>query len=89
MKSRIKNALITGPTGDGQVERLSLNQRHRQRLQEAVKALADAADEMGAGREDTAAMLLRQSYQTLGGLERENVSEKILESIFSRFCIGK
>lgn len=89
LKSRIKNALITGPTGDGQAERLSLNQRHRQRLQEAVKALADAADEMGAGREDTAAMLLRQSYQTLGGLERENVSEKILESIFSRFCIGK
>ncbi len=89
LKIRIKNTLITGRSGDEQADRLTLNRRHRQRLEEAVKSLDQAADEIHAGREETAAMLLRQGYETLGGLEHENVSEQILDSIFSRFCIGK
>ena len=36
-----------------------------------------------------AAMLLRQAHEHLGTLETEDVSETILDSIFSRFCIGK
>jgi len=34
-------------------------------------------------------MLLRQVHQELGGLEHEHVDERILDVIFSRFCIGK
>jgi tRNA U34 5-carboxymethylaminomethyl modifying GTPase MnmE/TrmE len=81
--------LITGQSGTEHSDRLTLNRRHEERLEEAVKTLGQAADETDAGREDVTAMLLRQSYEILGGLERENVSEKILDSIFSRFCIGK
>lgn len=89
LKSCIKNTLITGQSGTEHSDRLTLNRRHEERLEEAVKTLGQAADETDAGREDVTAMLLRQSYEILGGLERENVSEKILDSIFSRFCIGK
>jgi tRNA modification GTPase len=89
LKSRIESALISGRGGEERADRLTLNRRHEERIGEAVKILDEAADEMMAGREETAAMLLRQGYETLGGLERENVSEKILGSIFSRFCIGK
>jgi tRNA modification GTPase len=89
VKGRIENALISGRSGDAHADRLTLNRRHQERIEDAVKTLGLAADELQAGREDTASMLLRQSYETLGGLERENVSEKILDSIFSRFCIGK
>jgi tRNA modification GTPase len=89
LKGRIENALISGRSGDAHADRLTLNRRHQERIEDAVKTLGLAADELQAGRDDTASMLLRQSYETLGGLERENVSEKILDSIFSRFCIGK
>ena len=89
LKSRIENTLLTGRSFDAHADRLTLNRRHQERIEDAVKTLGLAADELHAGREDTASMLLRQSYETLGGLERENVSEKILDSIFSRFCIGK
>jgi len=34
-------------------------------------------------------MMLRSAYEELGGLEREDIDEAILERIFSRFCIGK
>ncbi len=89
LKDCIKKTLITGHSGPEYADRLTLNRRHQQRLEEAVKLLGEAADETEAGRDDIAAMLLRQCYETLGHLEREDVSEKILDSIFSRFCIGK
>lgn len=89
LKSEIEAVLFAGQAGDAYADRLTLNHRHRQRLGEAVAALTSAADELYAGRDEVAAMLLRQTYQTLGGIEHENVSEKILDSIFSRFCIGK
>ena len=89
LKACLERALISGREGEARADRLTLNRRHADRLEEAVKTLGEAADETLAGREETAAMLLRQCYTALGGLERENVSEHILESIFSRFCIGK
>lgn len=89
LKDRIESTLIRGRSGKEHTDRLTLNRRHTERLEDAVKTLSDAANETTAGCEETAAMLLRQCYEALGGLERENVSEKILDSIFSRFCIGK
>jgi len=34
-------------------------------------------------------MLLRAAFQSLSNLEREHIDEKILDNIFSQFCIGK
>ena len=51
--------------------------------------MAESTDEIRAGSMEIAAMLLRQAYESLGQLERENTSETLLDHIFSRFCIGK
>ena len=42
----------------------------------------------GMGNDEIAAMMLRAAYQDLSNIE-QNIDEKILENIFSRFCIGK
>jgi tRNA modification GTPase len=70
-------------------DRIAITERHRRVVSEAMKNLADAAREINAGNDEVAAMLLRTAYEQLGGLEREDVDEAVLERIFSRFCIGK
>jgi tRNA U34 5-carboxymethylaminomethyl modifying GTPase MnmE/TrmE len=66
-----------------------INQRHEQKLSEAIKSLAESADEINTKSNEIAVMLMRQAYTLLGGLEAEDISETILDDIFSRFCIGK
>lgn len=90
LKQRIQAELMRLRAGDAEHEdRLTINQRHEQRLRDAIKALEDSADEINTDSSEIAAMLLRQAYELLGGLERENVSETILDRIFSHFCVGK
>jgi tRNA modification GTPase len=68
---------------------VALTARHKRCVGDAVENLKQAADELSAGNDEVAAMLLRAAYQSLGSLEREHVDEKILDNLFSRFCIGK
>ncbi len=90
LKNRIEHELLALRAGDREhQERLTINLRHRKRLEESVKALADCAEVLKADSTEIAAMLLRQGYEALGGLERETIDEAILERIFSKFCIGK
>ncbi len=90
LRQKIQAELTALRAGDKDHEdRLTLNQRHEQRLRDAVKVLGESADEIRSESPEIAAMLLRQAYELLGTLEHENVSETILDSIFSRFCIGK
>ena len=90
LKTQIRRTLLnlrgTGHEGD---QRITVNQRHRQILTEAAAALTEAKTEMQKSHEEVAAMLLRGTWQQLGGIQREDVEEAILEQIFSRFCIGK
>ncbi|MHC5191553.1 MAG: hypothetical protein ACYSOP_05130, partial [Planctomycetota bacterium] len=90
LKSHIRSALLRLRRGDREHEdRLTINQRHEQKLTEATQVLRDAANEIQNDSSEVAAMLLRQVYELLGTLETEDISETILDSIFSRFCIGK
>jgi tRNA modification GTPase len=75
----------TGPETSGGV---ALTARHRQAVTEAVENIAKAAAELKTGNDEIAAMMLREAYQELSNIE-QNIDEKILENIFSRFCIGK
>lgn len=86
LRRQIQAVLAARPAPD---DRLSLNARHRQHLQTAADALAAAAADLRAGRQDAAAMLLRQARLALAGLEYGQISEEILDRIFSQFCIGK
>lgn len=68
---------------------IALTARHKQAVTEAISNVTEAVNELKAGNDEVAAMLLRSAYQSLSNIEHEHIDEKILENIFSRFCIGK
>lgn len=70
-------------------QRIAVNQRHRQILSDAAGAIGEAGMEIQKRNDEIASMLLRAAWQQLGGIEREDIEESILEQIFSRFCVGK
>jgi tRNA modification GTPase len=67
---------------------VAITARHRQAVTEAVENIAKAAAELKPGNDEIAAMMLRTAYQELSNI-KQHIDEKILENIFSRFCIGK
>jgi tRNA U34 5-carboxymethylaminomethyl modifying GTPase MnmE/TrmE len=77
---RFQDSLNFGP---------ALTQRHRQAVNEAIDNINQAIDEVKKGNDEVAAMLLRTAYQSICDIERKHVDEQILETVFSRFCIGK
>ncbi|MCK4959642.1 MAG: 50S ribosome-binding GTPase, partial [Planctomycetes bacterium] len=70
-------------------ETIAITERHQRLVREAMENLAESADEINAGNDEVAAMLLRGGYEQLADLETEHIDEAVLERIFSRFCIGK
>lgn len=90
LKKEIQTQLLRYRSADAEYEsRHMINQRHEQKLTESIQLLNESADEIKAESGEVAAMLLRQVYGLLGGLETEDISEAVLDGIFSRFCIGK
>ncbi len=90
LKKRIQSELLRHRSADQEYEsRHMVNQRHERKLTEAIQLLGESTNEIKANSTEITAMLLRQVYELLGGLETEDISETILEDIFSRFCIGK
>lgn len=86
----IEKVVISQRAGSAEAaERIAITERHRKSVEEAIKNLDDAADEMNIGNDEVATMLLRDSCQGLSGLVKEDIDEVILGRIFSRFCIGK
>jgi len=66
------------------------NVRHKEALQEADHAIERALD--GLSNDLSAefiAMEMRAALQSLGSILGTNITEDILDTIFSRFCIGK
>jgi tRNA U34 5-carboxymethylaminomethyl modifying GTPase MnmE/TrmE len=45
--------------------------------------------ELEKGSEEITAMFLRSAISNLSSFEAEHIDEQILETVFSRFCIGK
>jgi len=68
---------------------VAITARHRQAATEAIENVGQALNELKAGNNEVAAMLLRAAYQNISDIEQQHVDEEILERIFSRFCIGK
>ena len=64
--------------------------RHMQLARQAAAQLQGAADALTAGMAlDLAAIDLHAALDTLGGITGERVDEKLLDSVFSQFCVGK
>ncbi len=90
LEERIQAELLRIRSADREHEsRHMINQRHERKLTEAITLLSESANKIEANSAEVTAMLLRQAYELLGGLETEDISETVLDDIFSRFCIGK
>ncbi|MBQ9299570.1 MAG: tRNA uridine-5-carboxymethylaminomethyl(34) synthesis GTPase MnmE [Clostridia bacterium] len=64
--------------------------RHMRLARQASAELQNAAEALEAGMAlDLAAIDLHAALDTLGGITGERVDEKLLDSVFSRFCVGK
>jgi tRNA modification GTPase len=71
---------------------LALTARHRQAVTESIENIDAAIKELKAGQDEVAAMMLRAALHCINDIEQagnSGVDEKILQKIFSRFCIGK
>jgi tRNA modification GTPase len=90
LKKKLADTLLSVLSGRDEADpQIAINLRHRQRLQSALKHLAKAAEEINNASSEVAALLVRQARQELAGLEHEHIDERILDVIFSKFCIGK
>ena len=66
------------------------NRRQAECARRAVRALRAGRDALAAGVPlDAAAVDLREAADALAELTGESVPEAVLETIFSRFCVGK
>lgn len=64
--------------------------RHMLLARRAAAQLNGAADALSGGAAlDLAAVDLHEALQTLGEITGERVDEKLLDSVFSQFCVGK
>ncbi len=71
---------------------IALTTRHRKAVTEASGQIGESIDELNAGNDEVAAMMLRAAYQAVNDIEQpaaSHIDEQILGQIFSRFCIGK
>lgn len=68
-----------------------LNERHRDRLQQCRRGLAALVLDRAAGQstEEVTATLLAGILAELGEVSGRVFSEKLLEAVFGRFCVGK
>jgi tRNA modification GTPase len=89
LRNQIDSQLISGQTYAESP--LAITARHKQAVTEAIANLNEAGNELSAGNDEVAAMMLRAAYQGIGSIHQHDpaVDEQILEQIFSHFCIGK
>jgi tRNA modification GTPase len=77
---------------EGSQDGVAINIRHRQAVTGAIENINEAVNELKAGNDEIAAMMVRAAYQALSDIrqpERGRLDDEILERIFGRFCIGK
>lgn len=68
---------------------VAVSSRHAALLREAIAAMPGAAATLQDGEFELAAVHLRGAITALGSITGETADPDILETIFSRFCIGK
>jgi len=90
LKKIIESQLAASPAAASEADdAIAINQRHRSRIEEAIKNLERAKQQTVCDADEIAAMFLRTASKELAMLETEDINTDILERIFSRFCIGK
>ena len=89
LKDRIKKVAMSQAHFDGD-SLLVTSSRHRDALEKTLNHVEAALNGLLSGLTgDFLAIDLRAALQSLGTITGEITNEDILDSIFSRFCIGK
>jgi tRNA modification GTPase len=89
LKDRIKEVAMSQTHFDGD-SLLVTSSRHRDALEKTLNHVEAALNGLMSGLTgDFLAIDLRAALQSLGTITGEITNEDILDSIFSRFCIGK
>ncbi len=86
--ARLEEKIVAFGAGAGESE--LTQERHMALAREAAAALRRAAEacEMGEAV-DVAAVELNEALHVLGRITGDQVDEKLLDDVFSRFCVGK
>lgn len=76
--------------GEGQSHGLLTHARHKAAVDRAVELVGNARVDLQTGLSfDLVAISLKEALTELSTITGEDVSETLIEKIFSRFCIGK
>lgn len=90
LKTKIKTMVLGQKVLDRSSEEFICNIRHKTSLVNAYNSLENV---LRAAKEnipdDLLSIDLRQAYDFLGEITGESVSDKIVDEIFSKFCVGK
>ena len=66
------------------------NIRHKNQIHKAYESIEKAIDTVNMGMPiDIIAVEIKQILENLGNITGDNVSEDIINEIFSKFCLGK
>lgn len=87
LKQKIWNEFGGGLITSGDV--ILTDSRHIESLYRTDESLQQSLKIFGKEPLECITIFLRQAIESLGEITGENISQKILNSIFSRFCIGK
>ena len=89
LKDKIAEQLTMGKSAVTDKYGIAITARHRQAITTAIADIEKAVDELKAGNDEVAAMMLRNAHNWLSDIEQRSIDEQLLDRIFSRFCIGK
>jgi len=88
LEATLSQVVLREPAQQG--EPLASNPRHRDLLRLALEDLQDMERDLAAGFPwDVLTIDLSEAISALGEITGEQASEELLETIFSRFCVGK
>ena len=65
------------------------NERHKDALERAYAALVRAAENINEDSLDLVSIDIKEAYINIGEITGNTTSEDIIDSIFSKFCLGK
>ena len=68
---------------------IAITARHRQAVDDARDSVTEVIEQIELGNQEVAAMMIRAAFMAISTIGRDNVDEKVLDKIFSQFCIGK
>jgi tRNA modification GTPase len=95
IRAAIRAVYEEAGTGEGD-EVLLLNARHARCASEALQSLEQASEALAAGLggrpalpPDMVSTILRDAAESLAAITGDSVSDRIVDTIFSRFCVGK